>query len=233
MKALIRSRLASGFTLVEMLIVISIVALLAGLLMPVIGNMKEKGRRAVCANNIKQIHTLIETYMKDYDDVFPFYDVGGSGGATKNAPTVIDENVNILIRRDYTRNLKIFQCPSRSAAGSKLQTGGNQKKAKYDYEYNGNLSFAKSSSDGGKPPRAYKGTQVLEPSLIRLVWDNDDEGGDDGGSGGQGGSGDGFYDSADNHGADGGWVCYVDGHLKWWNGVSYKGTEEVDPDPRQ
>jgi prepilin-type N-terminal cleavage/methylation domain-containing protein len=212
-----------GFTLVEMLVVVTIIAVLAGLLMPQIGRMKEKGRRAVCSSNLRQIHTLIETYMKDFDDCFPFYDVDGNGGSSQNAPTLLDENTNMLMRRGYTRNVKVFQCPSRVAIGV-----GN-KKLRHHFEYNPLLSFMKPPGIGSsKEPRVFRGAQVLNPVGVRLLWDSDDE---TGSGGDEGRTGDKYYDGGDNHGADGGNVVYVDGHHQWWNGTVYKGDEELDPDP--
>lgn len=215
------SRFRRGFTLVEMLVVLVIIAVLAGLLLPQIGRMKEKGRRVVCSSNLREIHKLIEAYMKDYDDVFPFVDVDGNNGSTPNAPVLLDENLNMLVRRDYTHNMKVFQCPSRIALGQ------GAKKLKWHYEYNPYLSFTKPSGESDKPPRAFKGAQVTAPTTIRLVWDSDDE---TGGSGGER-TGDHYYDDGDNHGADGGNVCYVDGHIQWWTGTGYDGTKQQDPDP--
>ena len=60
-----------GFTLIEMLLVILIIVILAGLLLPAIGSAREKGRRVACANNLRQIGMGMLSYAGDYGNHLP------------------------------------------------------------------------------------------------------------------------------------------------------------------
>src|SRR5688572_32715149 len=62
----------SGFTLVELLVVIGIVALLISMLMPVLGAARRAGNSVRCASNLRQVGLAIELYAQKNDQMLPY-----------------------------------------------------------------------------------------------------------------------------------------------------------------
>ncbi len=65
-----RGRIA-GFTLIELLVVIAIIAIIAALLLPALARAKQKGQRAVCLSNLKQVGFGFAIYLDDHENRFP------------------------------------------------------------------------------------------------------------------------------------------------------------------
>lgn len=78
---------ARGFSLLELLVVVAIIALLVGLLLPALAKMRAAGRSAECTNNIRNLeiaHTLYVNENRGH-----FVDVGmGHGGSSANEERV-------------------------------------------------------------------------------------------------------------------------------------------------
>lgn len=70
-----------GFTLVELLVVISIIALLLAVLVPSLAKAREIAKRMVCGTQVKQIGVGMSGYAMEYNDKMPWY-----GGQTGGVP---------------------------------------------------------------------------------------------------------------------------------------------------
>lgn len=68
-----RPRLAVGFTLVEILVVIAIISVLAGLTYAIYPAATERGRTAACISNLRQIGIALIAYAEDNDGLSPPY----------------------------------------------------------------------------------------------------------------------------------------------------------------
>lgn len=119
----------NGFTLIELLVVIAIITILVSILLPVLDMARERARRAVCLNNLRQIGMALHMYAADYDDRVPprqdrwnygHYIWFGPNGPNYGIPKVGYYGLGFLLAglRDYGKGKyithpEILACPSR------------------------------------------------------------------------------------------------------------------------
>lgn len=156
-----------GFTLVELLVVIAVIAILAAMLFPVFSRAREKTRQSSCLSNMKQFGGAFGMYETDYDGRTPpnwYYDGPGSFA------------LGVCLWMDmilpYLRNKQVFVCPT-----NRLNTAvRGMEPALTDYclfawgshreEGNGTAS-APYYRDVGRLPDA----EVLVPAESVLLWE--------------------------------------------------------------
>ncbi len=100
-----------GFTLIEILIVVAIIALLAAILFPAFSRVREGARRSSCLSNTKQIGLATMQYAQDYDEtmvnVYTYY-----GPGLTNCARWQD------MLQPYLKSYAVVACPSQNTPTS-------------------------------------------------------------------------------------------------------------------
>jgi prepilin-type N-terminal cleavage/methylation domain-containing protein/prepilin-type processing-associated H-X9-DG protein len=140
---------AGGFTLVELLVVITIIGILIALLLPAVQAAREAARRMQCSNNLKQIGLALHNYETAHGCFPPGYiSAVGSGGPADDTgpgwgwaamvlPFLEQGNVHGQIRFDKditdplnaavrSTSLPVFLCPSDTGDKTFNVAGVNQ-----------------------------------------------------------------------------------------------------------
>jgi prepilin-type processing-associated H-X9-DG protein/prepilin-type N-terminal cleavage/methylation domain-containing protein len=63
----LKFRTISAFTLLELLVVIAVIVILVSMLLPALSHAQERGQRAGCISNLRQVATAAHLYMDDYN----------------------------------------------------------------------------------------------------------------------------------------------------------------------
>lgn len=116
------NRSGTGFTLVELLIVLGIIAVLAAIIFPIFASVREKGRRTACLSNERQLGIAMQQYVADENGVFPNELVfPGDKWVTGSYPYVKD----IALYRCSDGNADTYGCSPSPQTGFPLGYGLN------------------------------------------------------------------------------------------------------------
>ena len=118
----------TGYTLVELLTVVTIIGLLAAILLPVVTKVRENARQTTCLSNMRQIGLALTMYCQDHDETYPRQDYCYGDGTKPlpgapasavgcNGPGPYGSRVNHykwwFWVYPYVKNTDVFRCPSR------------------------------------------------------------------------------------------------------------------------
>jgi prepilin-type N-terminal cleavage/methylation domain-containing protein/prepilin-type processing-associated H-X9-DG protein len=167
----------NGFTIVELLVVISIIAAVTAILLPAVGKARAIARRTRCVSNLKQIDIAMHSYLSSNDDKYPC----AQDTLPKKDPS--DPNIWLWMGRGWrsfiaphlggkinTKNPSVLYCPSDTIAPVKWESTSYSYSLTFYHSPEDIDSLNGPYSDLTKmPPTAQKSINVAKPAGKILI----------------------------------------------------------------
>jgi prepilin-type N-terminal cleavage/methylation domain-containing protein/prepilin-type processing-associated H-X9-DG protein len=206
-----RRSTARGFTLVELLVVIGIIALLISVLMPVLGKVRERANRIKCASNMRQIMLATMMYAQENKQGIYIWRYPG------------EEDSLWPLFPNYLKDMQVAVCPSTLNNVSTEQhlkdnaiNGAQDASGGHSYEIRGfvwpgvtfpdGIGFPGDQQNPFRDLTTKRGKMFKQHARVSFVMDADDPWEGDANN---------WPDKSDNHLDDGINISYLDGHVEW------------------
>jgi len=214
---------SAGFSLIELLVVISLISLLMGILMPALSRSRAIAKEAVCQSWLRQWGIAFEMYASENDGFYPHIDgldrdagIADRFGWVDMLPPLMGEKP--WRDHDYWQRPgtgTIFQCPSAKLAPDKSYKYRPRRSGYFSYAMNSCLELDGNcwkpygyKGTGWHMPSFLKTTSIRSPYRVILLFDQllDPE---------KGYGGKGQNPTARPSGLLGGSILYCDYHVQW------------------
>jgi len=144
-----------GFTLLELLVVMSVLAILVALLLPALASAQQAGRKAICLANLRQIGIAVHAYAFEQDGRIPygpqappftspasFYPSTGAPTSLLSLQSGVPVGLGLLLPRHLGAQSKVLFCPGSDQAidadAEVKKVGRSQAQGSYYYRHGGN-----------------------------------------------------------------------------------------------
>ena len=227
--------LRPGFTLVELLVVIAVIAILAALLLPVLSRSKSRAAQTTCANNLRQLQLGWLLYANENNDFIAPNAVGLDHGRTLENPGWVAGDMwfdfdgpdvsestdpDLLVGPEYmafgsiggyVKNPAVYHCP---ADQSTVTINDAPVSRVRSVSMNGHMG-AHRPNTGGPYWRYWKLTQITAPSDLFVFIDEREDSINDGFFAMDMKSRYAIIDYPSSYHDGGACVSFVDGHTEW------------------
>ena len=163
------SQRPSGFTLVELLVVLAVIAILSALLLPAMAGAQAKARKTACLSNLRQLGIAIHNYASDAEGRIPygpkappfsnpsdFYPATGTVTSLISLQDGSPVGLGLLLKQCIATQPKVLFCPGSDqtidADAELAKVGVHQAQSSYYYRHAGNIQLHDNPAD---PPPAH------------------------------------------------------------------------------
>lgn len=180
-----RLNLPCAFSLVELLVVISIISLLLGIFLPALGRARGVARQTLCQGRLRQWGFVFQIYATENDDFYPHIDgldrdddLADQFGWVDMLPPLMGEKPwRDYERWQHPRKNTIFQCPAAELGPSNLYKYKPERDGFFSYAMNSCLELDEScwppygQPGGNNMPPFLKTVSIRGPARVILLFD--------------------------------------------------------------